>query len=197
MTQASPSFKHPILLSHWAGLFVATGLGLTNSLWFVLVFLVSPFVAIATFARIADRRVVEGLRPGWSIAYRIVTGALVLAAIAGVAASAGRLVRDDGHWFQNGPLAVLFLLTFVTAWPTAARPSPRRAAVPAMVVHIVWLPLVIADAASGPYYRPYVWSDVVISMSLIAILALSAVVAVLGIVGFRGESPIAPATARM
>ena len=44
--------RHPVLLSLWAILVALTGLSLTSSGWFVLVFLASPFVALATLAAV-------------------------------------------------------------------------------------------------------------------------------------------------
>lgn len=193
--------RHTVLLSMWSGVIATAGVGLSDPKLFVLVFLASPIIAIATFAALYERRQVEGLRPGWSIAYRIVTAGLALAGIAGVIATAGRLAGPDARWFANGPFALLFLLAFLAAWPALAKPSPRRAAIPAMVIHIAWLPLLIAnavidrhslDAAAG-------WLQVVAGVSLVAILALSVLTAVLSLVSFLGEPRIAAAraTARM
>ena len=208
MTASSPSSRHPIVLSLWAALVVITGLGLSHPAWFVLVFLVSPIVAIGTFSVVYARTDVEVLRPGWSLAYRAATALLALAAVTGVISTAGRLAGADAPWFENAPLALLFLLAFLAAWPTVARPSPRRAAIPAMVVHITWPPLMIANAvlehrqyhaATPGISSDWGWSHVVSGVSLVSILALSALVAVLSVVGFSGEPRIASAraTARM
>jgi len=208
MTTPSPSLRHPILLSLWAALVVVTGLGLSHAAWFVLVFLVSPLVAIGTFSVVYARKDAEVLRPGWSIAYRAATALLALAGVTGVIVTTGRLAGADAPWFENAPLALLFLLAFLAAWPTVTRPSPRRAAIPAMVVHITWLPLVIANAvlehgqhhaATPGLSSDWGWAHVVSGVSLVALLALSALVAVLSVVGFSGEPRIAPAraTARM
>jgi len=204
MTTPSPSSRHPILLSLWAGLVVLSGLGLSDPAWYVLVFLASPIVAIGTFAVVYARRDLEVLRPGWSIAYRAATALLALAGFAGMIATAGRLAGADAPWFEDAPLALLFLLAFLAAWPTVASPSPRRAAIPAMVVHSSWLPLVIANAViERGQDRPAVlgvgsewrWAQIVGGVSLISILALSAIVAVLSVVAFSGEARIARARA--
>ena len=191
--------RHPVLLSLWAILVALTGLSLTSSGWFVLVFLASPFVALATLAAVFKRREVEVFRDGWARVYRLASGGLALAAGAGVIASAATIVDTGaGTYMENGPLAFLFFLAFMFAWPATTRPSPRRAAAPATPIHLTWLPLVIinalnhsnrADVAPG-------WMRTTIHISLFAILGLSAILAMLSLVAFDGEAKVATATAR-
>lgn len=191
------SSRHRVLASLWSGVFATTGVGLSDPKWFILVFVASPFIAIATFSAHYERRQVEALRRGWSIAYRIATAGLALAGIVGVVATAGRLAGDDAEWFANGPLALLFLLAFLTAWPALTRPSPRRATIPAMVIHIAWLPLLIANWVMDSHRlaEDTGWLRVVAGVSLPAILAFSALAAVLSLVCFQGEAQIASARA--
>ncbi len=197
MTRETPFVRHPILLSLWAVVVILSGLGLSNPAWFILVFLLSPILAVATAARIYAREEVGVLRPGWSIAYRIVTAGLALAGIAGVVVTAGRLAGREADWFANGPVALLFLLAFLTGWRALIRPSPRRAVVPAVVIHLAWLPLLIANEVVDRDSLDYGarWLQVVAGVSLIAILALSAFAAVLSLVCFHGEHQIAAARA--
>lgn len=194
---ATTSVRHPVLLSLWGGLLAVSGVGLSNPTLYILVFLVSPVVAIATFAEVWERRQVEVLRPGWSIVYRVATAGLAVAGVAGVVATAGRLAGGRDEWFANAPLAILFLGAFLTAWRALSRPSPRRAAIPAMVILIAWCPLLIAnvvvDRRALDHTTP--WLRMVAGGSLIAILALSAIVAVLSLVSFQGEPEIASARA--
>ncbi|MBA3455872.1 MAG: hypothetical protein H0T42_22435 [Deltaproteobacteria bacterium] len=189
--------SHPVLLALWAGLIVASGLGLSNWLWFGLVFVGSPLLAIATFAALGDRRQVEVLRPVWWIAYRLAVAGLALAGIAGVVATAGQLAGHDADWSANAPFALLFLLAFLAAWPALTKPSPRRASLPAMVIHIAWIPLLIANAVTNGRRGGLGsgWESTLAIISLTAILALSAIVAVLALVSFNGEPRLAPARA--
>ncbi len=191
--------RHPVLLSLWAILVALTGLGLSGSAWFVLVFLASPFVALATLAAVFKRRDAEVFRAGWGGVYRLASGGLALAAGAGVIASAATIVDTGaGTYMENGPLAFLFFLAFMFAWPATTRPSPRRAAAPAAPIHLTWLPLVILNAfnhSNRPDVAPG-WMRMTISVGLTSILALSAILAILSLVAFAGEAKLAPATAR-
>lgn len=194
--------RRTALAAAWSGVFTFSGIGLSDPKWFILVSVASPIIAIATFAALSERRNVEELRRGWSIGYRIATVGLVLAGIAGVLATAGRLAGTDAPWFANGPLALLFLLAFLTGWPALAKPSPRRGALPAMVIHISWLPLLVANWVMDDRWlhdEEDSWLQVVGSVSLPSILACSAFAAVLSLVAFHGEPRIAAAraTARM
>lgn len=177
-------------------LFGFAALGPARPDLYVLVFLISPVVAAATFMAVSDQREVEPLRARWGLVFRACGGLLVLFSLAGIVGSTGRLIDSATEGIHNGPLAMLFLAALILAWRALTRPSPRRAALPACVVHIAWIPMLILNVF-GNHREVFAeaWMHVLTVGALLGILAVSAFVALLALVGFDGASRLAPARA--
>ncbi len=184
-----------MLLAFWGVLIVLSGRGLVDPSWLAVVVLVCPLVSIGALAAVSRRVAPEPLRRGWSFGYRAASALLALAGVAGVVSAAARMVTDRGgaEHLENGPLALLFLISFVVAWPAVARPTPRRAALPAVVIHLIWLPLVLMNVVSRHTDVPESgWHTTLSTASLVGILVFSASTSILALVAFEG-TPLASA----
>lgn len=164
----------------------------------VLAILGGPFVGVATFKLVKHRRAPEALRAGWGAVHHAVLAALALAGVVGVVASAGRSVESIAT-IHNGPLNLMFVAATILAWRALFRPSPRRAAVIACVVHIAWVPVLLSNSHRTSHaaflFDAGTYSERGIVVGLCGVLGLSALASVLAVVAFRGI-PVAEARAR-
>jgi len=145
------------------------------------------------------RRDPEPFAAGWATVYRAATSLLLVAAVVGLVAAAGRVVRHGGGspGLQVGPAGLLFLLAFVLGWRALVGATPRRAAIVGMVVHLLWVPILIIDLAMGigrhgsvPAH-PQLWGA-----ALLGVVALAAAMSILALVAFAGASSLAPVRLR-
>ena len=183
-----------ILLAIWCGLFLMVLVGsLTGGDHAVLgmPFLISPIVALVTVVRLASRKEREEVTRGWAIAQRVVTGACVVLAICGLVGSASEMAVVGGAMsVKNWPLALLFFLALIASYRGLVRPTPRGTAIPAMVVHLAWLPLFLGNM------RDYValdqWQRALMGIGLLGLLAFTGFAAIIALVGFTGMRPRVP-----
>lgn len=187
--------RHWLLLSLWTGLFALMLAGILSSgenkslLGFPLI--ISPFVALVTVIRLFRRKDVEPFRHRWAIAQRIAVGLCVLCALGGLVASASQFVQVEGSTtIQNGPMALLFLLSLIGSYSALVRPSPRNTALPAPIVHIGWLPLFVANNQTFGHIE--LWQKAVIGLSLLGLLVASAISSMIALGAYTGEPARVP-----
>jgi hypothetical protein len=176
----------PVLLTFWfvECLLVVCALTASAAIWLVVV-LVAPILALATRASFAgaegsDRLV---LRPQLRAAYYIALGAVAIGGAAGVVAAA----------HERAPIAILFLLAFVTAYRAIVRPLPRHAASPGAWVLVLWIPITIVQLGLDLQWAG--WRGGVLVAGAVVLVG-SALASVLSLAAFV-EPPDAVASARL
>ncbi|MBA3539301.1 MAG: hypothetical protein H0T79_06705 [Deltaproteobacteria bacterium] len=154
-------------------------------------FLAAPGLAIATFVAVS-RHPDRVLRRAWRVPYHLTLGGLVALGVLGVIASAARPRPVDYWYLQNAPITLLFLVNFVTGWRAIAKPTPRHAALPGLIVNLGWIPVLILTAVWGELDPPMTGLTV---SSYIAMVGCSLVTSIVSILAFA--TPPSIATARV
>jgi len=184
--------RHPILFAVWLATFAIFLGGLAaKSDVLLFAFLVSPFAAIATFAVTNRRSTEEPLRKRFRILYLIVLGGIAAFSLLGIVGSASSFSDVP----RNAPLAIFFLMTLVASWAAIARQTPRRAALPGMVAHVSWVPLIIINIANETLEWSR-WQQMLAGLGVMVILILGAFASLLALYAFVGPARLAPATVR-
>ncbi len=183
-----------MLLVLWALAAMGVPLALSSPGYWLLEFLITPILALATLVAVTPPPDLEVyLRRRWRGIYFAMMGAVAASGLVGMVAVAGDLATAK---FANGPIAILFLLAFVTGWRAISTPTPRRAAVPAAVIHAFWIPLLIMDLGCRDDHLSALQERVALDAG-IGMLAASAVAAIVSLVAFghavRTEIPSATA----
>ncbi|MBA3539300.1 MAG: hypothetical protein H0T79_06700 [Deltaproteobacteria bacterium] len=190
--------RHPILLVSWA---ILGGFGLLAFVCAPALMMVpilgSPILAIATLAA-AGRYPHETLARAWRIPYHAALGGLVISGLIGIVTSAAKLASDRHGWhFENAPLGLLFLLAVLIGWRAIITPSPPRAALPGMILHVSWIPLVIVNLFTLRHDRFVAMPVEGMFWSAVAILGFSLVAGVIAILGFEAPPTVAVPVARV
>ncbi|MCX5746451.1 MAG: hypothetical protein NT062_28575 [Proteobacteria bacterium] len=190
------SRRHPIIFWLWSVLFMVGGVAVFEQHGlFLIVFLASPVIALVTLAATTGRSD-EVLRARWAWPYRLVVGGAATSGLVGLVASAAQM---PGRLVTNVPMSILFLLALVTSWRALTRPSPRRAAIPAAIVHVTWIPLLIANLVveyRGHHVEHVTFESWQLSLLIWAgggMLALSALASLLAVTAFDEPSALAEA----
>jgi hypothetical protein len=187
--------RHPVLSAVWLATVALCAVGIVqrSNLALGLALLVAPLAAIATLAVTARRRTSEPFRRRFAIPYRIVLGILAISSLLGIVGSASSFE----HVRMNAPIAIWFLMTLVASWAALARPSPRNAAVPGMVAHVTWIPVVLINVAASPIEVAWAdWQQFLVGIGFFVVLALGTVASLFAVFAFVGPQPIASATVR-
>lgn len=188
--------RHWLLLALWTCLLLVVTIAIvTNaaSKTIGLPLLITPLVAIATFVRLFRRTGREALlSPRWATVHRILGGLSVALAIGGIVGAASQLVDVGGsRRLENGPLALLFLLSLIGSYHALVRPTPRNTALPALIVHIAWMPLVLWNL-QYEVVDPAAWQQGLIAIGVLGLLATSGLLALVALAAFTGAVPRVP-----
>lgn len=187
--------RHWALLLVWSGLVALVVLGailpLADKSLLGLAFLISPIVAIVTLVRVFRRNVPEPMAHRWAIVQRVLAGTCVAFAIGGLVGSASQLTEIGGKTtMQNGPLALLFLLSLIGSYHALVRPTPRNNAIPAVIVHVAWMPLVLVNQHRSLELEQ--WQKAITGLGILGLLGASAFAAMLALAGFAGAPARVP-----
>ncbi len=174
--------RHPVLVTLWVLAWIGVVVAMLQPQIWAVEFLAAPIFALGTLAATTTPPDLDvHLRRGWRPVYFGILGGLAACGLAGIVASAGAIADAK---FANAPLALLFLLAFVTAWRAIARPTPRCASLPAAVVLVSWVPLVVIDFLFDSNIEMAEWRDTLALIAGIGILALGALASLVSLLAF-------------
>lgn len=181
--------RHPLIFAAWVVLLGLSAVASSHGAGlFVLVFLSAPILALVTLASVGKPFEDLELAAAWRWPYRLVFGALVAAGLAGVSGVA------SGLSLRNTPIAILFLFAIVFGWRALIAPSPKRAAYPAALLHVSWIPLLIANFVGHSRDQETLpsWQLGLALYSGLAILGISGIASMLTAFVFTPAPPSLP-----